>query len=344
MAVESHLAYGDEPESPRSGSGFEPTEGREKRFGEHELAHTVIWKRDRNEPLPEQSKRAAKTEAAAPKDASEVAATSKPQAPAKAELKPEAAQLKIDHKADRRPAPTPKNVEKPAVKTSQSEQHPADARAEHSNAGEQLQHIAEQTAERAAELADRHHTSPEQPQETAVPKTASEALTPENRSKEQANNAGERQMRAPELFKLSQSIRVEGVSVAEMFAARRIDEEGLRRIVTEFLRGRNVEKIITEEVVRLQLKFELDPQLRRKRNLIGSVAAGKAAGHIKEQTKKLADPKRTKRRAARLSAFARGSLHEAREIVDENPQAAKMVGGIAVALIYATILVLLITR
>lgn len=417
MAVESHLAFGDEPESPRSRGGFEAGKNR-KELGERELAHTVIWERSDSDPKPpkhEQVKPTAKAEAGPPKVARqnpESAARPAVEIERHAEKPKESdpAQLKIKHEHDANPAPAPKNAEVAAAKTSQPEQladllklrelpTPADMRrerhepqarphkaagerrdalpqtspsnenqprmqesrgsadrkteqqpdnarprAERPNTGEQLQHIAEQTAERAAELADRHRTPPERSQEHADSKVATEAPVPQNRPAERASGAGEPQMRAPELYKLSQSIRVEGVSVAEMFAARRIDEAGLRRIVSEFLRGRNVEKIITEEVVRLQIKFELDPQLRRKRSIAGRAAAGKAAGRIKAQTKKLANPKRAKHGLARLSSAVLAGLDEAREIIDENPRAAKMVGGAAIVLIYTTILILLITH
>lgn len=151
-----------------------------------------------------------------------------------------------------------------------------------------------------------------------------------------------------ELLAVAEAIRIDGVSVKEMFSANRIDEQGLRSIVIEFLRGRDVRRIVTQEVIREQLKFERDPQLRHIRRLgrgAGAVkAVGSVAKHAKHRAKQVADPQRAKHHAVRLGTNLLDGFDEAKEVIDAHPQIIKVGGGIAAVLIYSTILILLITH
>jgi hypothetical protein len=161
---------------------------------------------------------------------------------------------------------------------------------------------------------------------------------PEERSEQNQNS-----MDRSELLTLAGSIRIDGVSVKEMFSARRIDEQGLRRIVVEFLRGRDVRKILTQEIIREQLKFERDPQLRHPRRFAGGgKAATKAVGAVAGRAKKVADPQRAKHHAKRLGVNLMDGFDEAKEVIDAHPQIFKAGGGIAAVVIYTTILILLI--
>ncbi len=65
-----------------------------------------------------------------------------------------------------------------------------------------------------------------------------------------------------ELVKLSKKIKIDGVKLHEIFAAKRIDEAGLRAVIQEFLRGGNVRKQLTDEIVNKEKSFERDPSTR----------------------------------------------------------------------------------
>lgn len=68
-----------------------------------------------------------------------------------------------------------------------------------------------------------------------------EALTPhETKSVENLTTA--------ELLEVAERIQVEGVSVKEMYRAGRLDAVGLRRVVREFLAGRNYERLLSDNL------------------------------------------------------------------------------------------------
>jgi hypothetical protein len=254
--------------------------------------------------------------------------------------------------------PQPENEPKPPLSPSKEEQRPSPSRAaeadrhegsqangipvlaEQPRAGEQLQHIAEETAKRAAELADKeeHRAQPEK-QAGVTPEVSEKPTTSESQADE--IGVGFRMDRA-DLFDIGNSIRVEDVSISEMFRAGRLDEEGMRRIVAAFLRGHDVQRVIAEEVLRVQMRFELDPQLRKAALKRSSHSTKRAAGRAKTQAKKVLDPKRARYHADRLADRFADGLDRMIEVAEEKPNTAKTVGISLAVVVYFIILFLIL--
>jgi hypothetical protein len=221
-------------------------------------------------------------------------------------------------------ANAPAQKENPREKAEREAPQPATAeREEQLRAGEQLQQIAEQTAQRAAELADRHR---------------SEAVAEAFREGSEANV----RMDKVELLSLAESIRVEGISVSEMFRAGRLDEDGLRRVVVEFLRGHDIRKLVAEEVLRVQMKFERDPQLRNTSVANQPGAAKRAATGAKLQAKKVLNPKTVRHNADRLADHLANGLDRLFEAAEDHPREVKMAATALAVVIYFVVLIAII--
>lgn len=80
-----------------------------------------------------------------------------------------------------------------------------------------------------------------------------------------------------ELLAVSQNILVEGTSLRQIYETQLISEKGLRRLVTEHLRGGNVSRALKRELVERQIDFERDPILRDKNSKRSADNAGKTA-------------------------------------------------------------------
>jgi len=65
-----------------------------------------------------------------------------------------------------------------------------------------------------------------------------------------------------ELLAISQKIRVEGTNLRKVYETHLVGERGLRRLVSEYLRGGNLQKALRKEIVERQIDFERDPFLR----------------------------------------------------------------------------------
>lgn len=232
--------------------------------------------------------------------------------------------------------------------------------------GEQLRRVAEQTAARAAELSARNQPEKEKenastkPEKTAKPAAETsiketqpkqekiQPTTPEARP-EAAEHAGG--IAREELMALAASIRVEGVSIEEMFKAKRIDEEGLRRIVVAFLRGEDIRRLVADEVIRQQMRFERDPQLRDT-SLTGSTASHKSsaksqrtrrvATRAKTHAKAALDPVRLRHNANRLSNRILDGVDRTRDLATEHPSGAKTAAAATAVLVYFIILIAII--
>lgn len=88
----------------------------------------------------------------------------------------------------------------------------------------------------------------------------------------------------PALLDLAEGIRFEGVNAKQMYEQNRLDKESLRRVVTEFIRGGNAEKVLaaelgTNEVVRAQ-----SPEfLQQQASGTNAVAGGSNASVVQAQ-------------------------------------------------------------
>ncbi|MEO7363912.1 MAG: hypothetical protein ABIV43_00180 [Candidatus Saccharimonadales bacterium] len=74
-----------------------------------------------------------------------------------------------------------------------------------------------------------------------------------------------------ELLTLSEKVIVEGSTLRQVYETNLISERGLRRLITEYLRGGDVVRAFKRELVERQIDFERDPQLRDtvRKNLTG---------------------------------------------------------------------------
>lgn len=67
-----------------------------------------------------------------------------------------------------------------------------------------------------------------------------------------------------ELLTLSEKVIVEGSTLRHVYETQLISERGLRRLITEYLRGGDVLKAFRRELVEREIDFERDPKLRDK--------------------------------------------------------------------------------
>ena len=65
-----------------------------------------------------------------------------------------------------------------------------------------------------------------------------------------------------ELLTLSEKVIVEGSTLRQVYETNLISERGLRRLITEYLRGGDVVRAFRRELVEREIDFERDPKLR----------------------------------------------------------------------------------
>lgn len=161
-----------------------------------------------------------------------------------------------------------------------------------------------------------------------------------------SSQAAEHSMDQPKLLELAHAIRVDGVSAYEMFTAGRIDETGLRRIVAEFMRGGNIGEIASQELLRQQLRFERDPQLRDAPVKVpkGPSTTKRAAGRLKQGTRSLIDPERTRDRTARLAELTQGVIEKTHYLFIDNQYANRNISIAAIVVIYLAILIVALAK
>lgn len=205
--------------------------------------------------------------------------------------------------------------------------------------GKQLQELAEQKTKRAEELERKNLESQELLQINAP--SASAEINEHVRAITGEQPEADSSMGMDELLIVGDSIRIEGVSISEMFRAERIDEEGLRRIVADFLRGQRIEKIVTEEVLRLQMRFERDPQLRQ---IPITAMQDSQASRIDEanQQRRVFNTKTMRRQADRIADRLAERIDRTVEAAENNPNIAKTVGTVVAVIAYFVVLILII--
>ena len=144
----------------------------------------------------------------------------------------------------------------------------------------------------------------------------------------------------PELMKLSKRITVDGVKLSEIFAAKRIDEASLRAVVQEYLRGGDVRRALTREIINHEKDFERDPELRHKRRAKVRSAVAHASAKTIQKTYQLG--KSSKK-------LSRGAAHAVIDIASQTHRELEASGIsihwpsiIAIVVIYSLILILLL--
>jgi hypothetical protein len=151
------------------------------------------------------------------------------------------------------------------------------------------------------------------------------------------------EMGRSELLKIAKSINIDGVKLKEVFAAKRIDQEGLRAVVETYLRGGDVKRQLTEEVVAKEQSFERDPLLRHQRpgrlNALASGVTGSARDLIQEHGSQLvASSQKSAKKATRV--LASGAKQAQHEIID-NSNAMDWLSFTAIVIVWSLIVFLL---
>ena len=89
-------------------------------------------------------------------------------------------------------------------------------------------------------------------------KAPAKAAIPENlAAKKRAET-----MNRGELLALSEKVEVDGTNLRQIYETQLVSEKGLRRLITEHLRGGNVSRALRRELTQHQIDFERDPILR----------------------------------------------------------------------------------
>jgi Skp family chaperone for outer membrane proteins len=83
-------------------------------------------------------------------------------------------------------------------------------------------------------------------------------------------------MNRQELLRLSEKIVIDGSTLRQVYETHLVGEQGLRRVITEHLRGGDVKKALRREIVERDIKFERDPMMRDRP--AGSSASRGGAG------------------------------------------------------------------
>jgi hypothetical protein len=78
------------------------------------------------------------------------------------------------------------------------------------------------------------------------------------------------------LLALSEKVVIDGASLRQVYETHLVGERGLRRVITEYLRGGDYKSMLRRELVEREIDFERDPILRDKGLPAGS-GSGKAA-------------------------------------------------------------------
>jgi hypothetical protein len=155
------------------------------------------------------------------------------------------------------------------------------------------------------------------------------------------NTATGEQLSDTELKSIAQKVMIDHVSLKEMYQAQRFDEKGLRRIVNEFLRGGDVEKAITIEVMRKDPAFELDRQLRQQatRALSGGSSSGPINGQYRDLPSQpaLLSPTTAEVKPKRIPALGKQATQDLRR------KQILSVAGVTVAVLAAIILTFVLT-
>lgn len=71
-------------------------------------------------------------------------------------------------------------------------------------------------------------------------------------------------MSRAELLSLSARVSVDGTTLRQIYETQLVSEKGLRRLITEHLRGGNVSRALRRELIEREIDFERDPIMRDK--------------------------------------------------------------------------------
>lgn len=77
-----------------------------------------------------------------------------------------------------------------------------------------------------------------------------------------APNKNVETMSRTELLEFSDSIKIEGTTLRQVFETHLVSEKGLRRLIGEHLHGGDIKKALQAEILEHEIDFERDPAMR----------------------------------------------------------------------------------
>ncbi len=96
-------------------------------------------------------------------------------------------------------------------------------------------------------------------------------------------------MSRAELLKLSEKVRVEGTDLRRVYETHLIGEQGLRRLVGEYMRGGDVQRLLRSELSEHERDFERDPILRDRTKASGDTASSETLTQLLAKAEVLTD-------------------------------------------------------
>lgn len=125
-----------------------------------------------------------------------------------------------------------------------------------------------------------------------------------------------------ELLLLSEKVVVEGASLRQIYEQHLLGERGLRRLLSEYLEGKDIHKALHEELVEREIDFERDPMLRDAA-LAATAGGGTASASLEQLLEKAgahATPDDALLSVAKLQAAAKEEAavknHRRRQLAD----------------------------
>jgi len=199
--------------------------------------------------------------------------------------------------------------------------------------------------ERRAVTPDRHAVAPER--RTMAPERPSvvvaskkEGPKPAPSVKEVVAKHHEESLQLSEAVKLAKNIRVGGVKLSEVFMAKRIDEAGLLAVVQTYMRGGDVKRKLTEEIINKEMSFERDPELRHKSSgQVNTVLANTSEHVVRKSVQLSQNSQKALRNASR--SLATGAARAQYELIDSS-DSSHWIGITAIVIIYSLILILIL--
>jgi hypothetical protein len=115
-------------------------------------------------------------------------------------------------------------------------------------------------------------------------------------------------MNRAELLELSDKVTVENTTLRQVYETHLVSEQGLRRLISEYSRGGDVQKALRQELVEHEIDFERDPILRDQSKAPAVAAASETLGDLLQKADTLSA---TEARDELAVLKARQAHHEA---------------------------------
>lgn len=161
-----------------------------------------------------------------------------------------------------------------------------------------------------------------------------------------------------EMLKAAKAVKIEGgVSLKDIFDAKRIDENGMRHVLATYLRGGNYRERLSREITAKEMSFERDPLFRHnRRDAETDGKVGQAVEKITAVSKKgveriqqAAGPRGAEATAAaqkqlkKAGAAVAGSARQVHDDLIDKGNTSDWFGVTAVVVVYSAILLLILT-